>query len=112
MNLIVLTIRILCQLFITFLYDNPRFKHTWFFNLYPATLHKGVPTWFSDWWHKREANLEILPDPILKLYIIWVDTHPVIHNMKENNIFVGLCPMYFFHRDFLDMERDHSIGMG
>ena len=52
----------------TFLYENPKLKYTWFIKLCPAALHKGVPTWFYDWWHKYNANLEILPESILKLY--------------------------------------------
>jgi len=48
-----------------------------------------------DWWRGYGVDLEILPEPVLKLYSTYVDTHPVIHNMNESNIFEGLCPMYF-----------------
>jgi len=29
------------------------------------------------------ANLKILSEPILKLYNTWVETHPIIHNIQQ-----------------------------
>ena len=40
--------------------------------------------------------MEILPESILKLYGNWVETHPTTHNMNDNDLFEGLCPMSFF----------------
>ena len=66
------------------------------FKLCFATLNLYIPTRFYNWWHKYGANLKILPEPVLKLYGNWVETHSTIHNMNNNDLFERLYPMYFF----------------
>ncbi|PSS23891.1 Reverse transcriptase/Ribonuclease [Actinidia chinensis var. chinensis] len=68
----------------TFLYQNKKNKHTWFFKLCnQIILFGGVPSWFYDWWLIYGPVLDILPSNILKAYHKWEVWHPLIRG-KDN----------------------------
>ena len=63
----------------TFLYQNKKNKHTWFFKLCGQIIPSGgVPNWFYDWWLIYEPILDIFPTNILEAFSRWKIWYPLI----------------------------------
>ncbi|XP_057486650.1 uncharacterized protein LOC130783343 [Actinidia eriantha] len=102
----------------TFLYQNKKNKHTWFFKLCNQIIPSGgVPSWFYDWWLIYGPVLDILPSNILKAYHRWKVWHPLIRgkdNLPYNHnmvlFFIEFEIPWIWKWDFL-IKNDSSVDI-
>ncbi|XP_057486682.1 uncharacterized protein LOC130772810 isoform X2 [Actinidia eriantha] len=102
----------------TFLYQNKKNKHTWFFKLCNQIIRfGGVPSWFYNWWLIYGPVLDILPSNILEAYHKWKVWHPLIRgkdNLPYNHnmvlFFIEFEIPWIWKWDFL-IKNDSSLDI-
>ena len=85
----------------TFLYINPKRKHSWFFKVCQKMYNKSLPNWFINWWISYGPSIQILPEIYKGLYVEWVGVSPkLIDMMTKTNGNKEIIPSLLFFIEF------------
>lgn len=84
----------------TFLYINPKKKHSWFFKVCPKVYNKTLPNWFFNWWISYGPSIQILPTLYKDLYVEWIDVSPKLIDMVTKVGAKEILPSLLFFIEF------------